>query len=89
MYRTETCPWCGLQYERFRHPSVPGFAAVQEELLAAAQVRADAGDYSLPCRLSAILGRMREYKLAAWTNEHLEWCKQEHESTQELEEAPF
>ena len=82
----ETCRWCGLRYEGFRHPSVPRFDVVQEEMLAAAVARAEIGDYSKPCRLASILGRMREYKLSAWVNEHLVWCQAEHEAQ---EAAPF
>lgn len=74
----EACPYCGLRYERFRHPTVPSFREAYEiQLERSRALVAEHQDYSKPADLCAVLGLMHQLKASAWRDEHLAWCRPE------------
>ena len=75
----ETCPWCGLKYEKFRSSSVPTFDAAYAEVFAQSVEAHANGDYTRNAYNGTALGYMRLMKLAAWKDEHLYWCQTEAE----------
>jgi len=76
MLRDESCPHCGLTYEKFKADDQPRFHEAQIMMLDRAKELAAKGDYSKPPRRAAILGYMHEWKWQ-WWELHLELCEHE------------
>lgn len=75
-----TCPWCSMRYERFRSSAVPAYAEAYLEVLLQSREAHARGDYSRNASSRGqVLGYMRVCKLAAWREEHLEWCQMEYQ----------
>lgn len=77
----DPCPYCNMRYDAFRSPSVPSFQQAYQARFLLSQDQQAQGDYTVQApRRHGILGMMRQAKLKAWAEEHLEWCRQEFES---------
>lgn len=57
---------CAEPYKRWRSGTVPTFQEVKDEMMRESREYAAAGDYSKPADRRAVLGRMHQYKQAAW-----------------------
>ena len=89
MWRDVWCPLCGLRYSDFRAEGQPGFPEAKTVALDRAKELAASGDYSRPARRSAVLGRMHEWKRAAWSD-HVALCReaQGDEAVDSLDDEP-
>ncbi len=83
VHSTVTCPWCGLRYENYRGRSVPPMTQVWAEMIQESAAAQAEGDFTKQTRLNTVLGRMRQLKQASWKDEHLLWCRMEHEEAEE------
>lgn len=70
---TETCPCCGLHYEKFRSDQVPDFQTAYDLVLRSSREAHANGDYSRNAYVGTVLGYMRLIKQGAW-KEHIYWC---------------
>jgi hypothetical protein len=83
----DQCFVCGLLYRDFRAPDASwdeAYTQVWRESVALAQL----GNYGRPASRRAILGRMRELKLAEWS-EHLAYCEQADEAGPWAQDAEY
>lgn len=67
------CNYCGIAYRNFVAPEGISWADAQEVQWQRSKDAVSRGDYSKPVTRRAVLGKMREWKLASW-NAHLENC---------------
>lgn len=75
----ERCPWCNARYEAFRSPSVPSLRAAWADMVIESEQAQAEGDFTKQVRFNYVLGRLHQLKQRAWHDEHLHWCRMEHE----------